>query len=104
MRAGWPPFSRAARAPPSGTAPPAFEWSLRRGEPALVEIVVWHGRPRSREGVRIHRHPGLRRGEVRIVRGIHVTPPARTILDYAAVATDRELKYALDQAEIQGLT
>jgi hypothetical protein len=27
-----------------------------------------------------------------------VTTPARTILDYAAIATDRELRYTLDQA------
>jgi very-short-patch-repair endonuclease len=85
-----------------GTA--AFEWSLRRYEPRLVEVVVWHGRPRSRAGVRVHRHPVLSRTEVRTQRGICVTTPARTILDYAAVATDRELEYALDQAEIQQLT
>jgi Protein of unknown function (DUF559) len=37
-------------------------------------------------------------------RGIRVTTPARAILDYAAIATDRELAYALDQAEKQELT
>jgi hypothetical protein len=85
-----------------GTA--AFEWSLRRGEPRLTEVIVAHGRSRSHVGVRVHRHPGLLEGEVRIERAIRVTTPARTILDYAAVATDRELEYALDQAEIQPLT
>jgi hypothetical protein len=62
------------------------------------------GGPRRREGVRIHRHPGLRSDEIRVARGIRVTTPARTILDYAAIATDRELAYAVDQAEIQQLT
>jgi very-short-patch-repair endonuclease len=84
-----------------GTA--AFEWSLRRGEPPLIEVVVADRGPRRRTGVRIHRHPGLGSDEIRVARGIRVTTPARTILDYAAVATDRELAYALDQAEIQEL-
>jgi very-short-patch-repair endonuclease len=82
----------------------AFEWSLRRGESRLIEIVVAHGAPRRRAGVRVHRHPGLSQLEVRTERGIRVTTPARTILDYTAVATERELEYALDQAEIQELT
>ena len=42
-----------------------------------------------------------KRDEVTIERGIRVTTPTRTILDYAAIATDRELEYALDQAEKQ---
>lgn len=54
--------------------------------------------------MRIHRHPGLTRTEVRTERAISVTSPARTILDDPATATDRELAYALDQAEIQELT
>ena len=87
-----------------GYATAAFEWSLRRGEPRLIEVVVPHAIKRSHAGVRIHRHPGLKSGDVRVERGIRVTTPARTILDYAAVATDRELEYALDQAEKQELT
>jgi predicted transcriptional regulator of viral defense system len=85
-----------------GTA--AAVWSLRRGEPRLVEIVAAHGRARTRDGVRVHRHPGLRRAEVTSWRGIPVTTPARTILDIAATASDRQLERALDQAEIQELT
>src|SRR3954465_8421640 len=66
-----------------GTA--AYEWSLRRGEPALIDVVVAHGRSRSHAGVRVHRHPGLTRAEVITRGGIPVTRPARTILDYAAI-------------------
>lgn len=85
-----------------GTA--AFVWAMRRGEPALTEVVVAHGRARAHRGVRVHRHPGLTRDEVTTERGVFVTCPARTILDYAAVATDRELEHALDQTEKQELT
>jgi very-short-patch-repair endonuclease len=87
-----------------GYATAAFEWSMRRAEPRLTEIVVPHATKRARAGLRIHRHPGLRRDEVTTERGIRVTTPTRTILDYAAIATDRELEYALDQAEVQELT
>jgi hypothetical protein len=72
-------------------------------EPQLIDIVVGHGAPRRRAGVRLHRHPGLTATEVRTERGIRVTTPTRTILDHA-IATDRELEYALDQAEVQELT
>src|SRR3954454_9384665 len=87
-----------------GYATAGFEWSMRRVEPRLTEIVVPHATKRARAGLRIHRHPGLGIYEVTTERGIRVTTPTRTILDYAAIATDRELQYALDQAEIQELT
>src|SRR3954463_2764829 len=48
----------------------AFEWSLRRGEPALIDVVVAHGRARSHAGLHVHRHPGLTRVEVITRRGI----------------------------------
>jgi very-short-patch-repair endonuclease len=79
-------------------------WDLRRGVPSGIEIVVPTAGGRSRPGLRIHRHPGLGSDEVTIERAIPVTTPARTILDYAVEATDRELAYALDQVEIQELT
>src|SRR3954471_21076122 len=79
-------------------------WDLRRGVPARIDVVVASAGGRSRGELRIHRHPGLTREEVTSERGIHATTPTRTILDYAAVATDREFAYALDQAEVQELT
>jgi predicted transcriptional regulator of viral defense system len=82
----------------------AAVWDLRRGVPAVIDVVVASAGGRARSGLRIHRHPALTGEDVTAQRGIPVTTPARTILDYAAVATDRELEYALDQAEIQRLT
>jgi len=87
-----------------GYASAAALWDLRRGVPSVIDVVVPSAGGRARPGLRIHRHPGLGSDEVRVARGIRVTTPARTILDYAAVATDRDLAYALDQAEIQQLT
>jgi very-short-patch-repair endonuclease len=87
-----------------GYASGAALWDLRRGVPPVIDVVVATAGGRARPGLRIHRHPGLGRDEIRVARGIRVTTPARTILDYASIATDRELAYALDQAEIQQLT
>jgi very-short-patch-repair endonuclease len=87
-----------------GYASGAAFWDLRRGVPNRIEVIVPTAGGRARAGLRVHRHPGLTSTEVRTERGIPVTTPARTILDYAAIATDRELEYALDQAEIQELT
>jgi very-short-patch-repair endonuclease len=87
-----------------GYASAAALWDLRRGVPARIDVVVASAGGRSRGGSRIHRHPGLTREEVTTERGIRVTTPVRTILDYAAMATDRELAHALDQAEVQELT
>jgi very-short-patch-repair endonuclease len=87
-----------------GYASAAAFWDLRRGVPSVIDVVVPSAGGRARPGLRVHRHPGLGRIEVRTERGVRVTTPARTILDYAAIATDRELAYALDQAEVQQLT
>src|SRR3954447_18390905 len=87
-----------------GYASAGAVWDLRRGVPAVDGVVVASAGGRARAGLRIHRHPGLRRDEVTTERGIRVTTPTRAILDYAAIATDRELEYALDQAEVQELT
>ena len=77
-----------------GYASCAALWDLRRGVPTVIEVVVPSAGGRARAGLRIHRHPGLATEEVRTERGIRVTTPARTILDYAA----------RDQAEKQELT
>ena len=88
-----------------GYASAAALWDLRRAEPVGWHVVVPTTGGRRRPGLRIHRHPGLTADETTRHRGIPVTTPARTILDLAGTkAPDRELKHALDQAEIQELT
>jgi uncharacterized protein DUF559/putative AbiEi antitoxin of type IV toxin-antitoxin system len=79
-------------------------WALQRDSSGAIDVVVPGTAGRGRDGIRVHRHPGLAPDEVTTREGIPVTTAARTILDLAAVAGDRLLKYALDQAEIQELT
>jgi very-short-patch-repair endonuclease len=50
----------------------------------------------------VHRSP-LSKGEVTIRHGIPVTAPARTVLELAAVVSDREVERAMDEAAYQGL-
>ena len=79
-------------------------WNLRRTDGDATDVVVATPGGRRRDGIAIHRHPGITAAELTTHRGIPVTTPARTILDLAAFASDRRLKYALDQAELQELT
>jgi very-short-patch-repair endonuclease len=53
------------------------------------------GRP---SGVRVHRTRDLSRRDVRMLHGLPVTSPARTLLDVADVLTLRLLERALDEA------
>jgi Transcriptional regulator, AbiEi antitoxin len=41
-----------------GYATAAFEWSMRRGEPRLIRVVVPHATKRTRAALVLHRHPG----------------------------------------------
>jgi hypothetical protein len=79
-------------------------WDLQRSASGPPTVVVPVAGGRRRPQLRIHRHPDLRPDEVTARHRIPVTTAARTILDLAAVAGDRHLRHALDQAEIQELT
>ena len=64
---------------------------------AMVEIVVdAHGSSRM-PGLKVHRSRILDAHDVRIKQGLLVTSPARTLLDLAVTATDRQLEVAFDR-------
>ncbi len=60
-------------------------------------------RIRSRPGMRVHQSI-LQRDEVSVVDGIPVTSLARTLLDLAAVVSERLLEQAFNEAEVRRLT
>jgi very-short-patch-repair endonuclease len=81
----------------------AWLWQLLEAEDGPIDVTV----PRSnrrRPGLRVHRSRVLGREDVRTVRRIPVTAPARTLLDLAEVARDRELERAVDESIVRGLT
>jgi very-short-patch-repair endonuclease len=81
----------------------AWLWRLLELADDLVELTV----PRSnrrRPGLRVHRSRSLAPEDVRMLRGLPVTAPARTLLDLAEVANARDLERAVDEALTQRLT
>jgi very-short-patch-repair endonuclease len=78
-------------------------WGLVETQGAEVEVVVAARECRSRPGIRVHRVQRLDRRDVRLLRGIPVTAPARTLLDFAHRATPDELERAIAEAHALGL-
>jgi very-short-patch-repair endonuclease len=70
--------------------------------PVDVAVSGYGGRKRRR-GIRLHRCSPLLQDQVTRRRGIPVTNPARTISDLRRIASDRELRRAIRQADVLGL-
>ncbi len=69
--------------------------------PVHVTVRGRHGaRPR---GVTVHRTTTLNRGDVRVIEGLPVTSPARTLIDIATDLDDRTFERAVDEALVQRL-
>lgn len=76
----------------------AAVWRLlgeRDSEPVDVTTA---GSGRSRPGLRVHRTTRLAPEDVRRITGLPVTSPARTLIDMAETAADRELERAMQEA------
>jgi len=77
-------------------------WDMRGGAPGRVEVIV-ERRMRGRDGIRA-RQAKLLDDERTVHAGIPVTTVPRTLLDLAAVVQEHELRRALEEAEIRGLS
>ncbi len=69
--------------------------------PQEIEVVVdvWEGA--NNPGVQVHRSNILESRDVWIRKGLPVTSPARTLLDIAVTATDRQLEIAFDRGIVE---
>jgi very-short-patch-repair endonuclease/predicted transcriptional regulator of viral defense system len=65
--------------------------------PAVVEVTVDDAPAAANAGVSVHRSRILETRDVWIREGLPVTSPARTLLDIAVSATDRQLEVAFDR-------
>jgi very-short-patch-repair endonuclease len=77
-------------------------WHLLDAIDDLIDITI----PRSnrrRPGLRVHRSRVLVPEDMQVVRGIPVTSVARTLVDLAEIAPDRELERAMDEATTRRL-
>ena len=76
---------------------------LLDGDDGPIEVTVTT-QSHPRHGLVVHRSRTLKPRDVRLVRGIPVTTPARTLIDFAETAKDRELERALGEALTLRLT
>jgi len=74
---------------------------IRRPERGPIHVTVPTGHPRTRNGIRVHR-ARLGPDDVTRWKGIPTTTAARTIRDLAPTLTERHLKRAIEEAQIQG--
>ena len=76
--------------------------SVRPHPEGAIDITVI-GRRVRRTGIRAHNVAKLARGDVREIRGIPVSSPARALLEIAPRVTARELADAVEQAQVKRL-
>lgn len=68
-----------------------------------IDVTVAAARTVTRPGIRVHRTDSLARRDIRIIEGVPVTTPARTVLDLAAVVAAGDLESAVAEAHARGL-
>ncbi len=66
--------------------------------PAVVDVIAPGQSGRGIDGIKVHRTPRPRRGEVGSVAGIPCTSPPRTLVDFAGVSGERTLRGAFESA------
>jgi hypothetical protein len=77
--------------------PGGAHWQIVRDR-GPCQVTVGKAR-RSRTGIRVH-HAHLQPDEVTVHEGIPITTVPRTLFDFAAVAPQRELERAINEAEV----
>jgi very-short-patch-repair endonuclease len=78
-------------------------WGLIDAVPVEPTLTIVGFDARSRAGLMLHRVPDLDRRDLRLHRGLPVTSPARTLLDFASEASDHELEEGLARAQRRSL-
>ena len=77
-------------------------WGIVEPPLAMLDVTVVGHRRRSFDDVRVHWVRALPRADVRRRDRMPVTSPARSLLDWAIVATLRELEQAIAEARARG--
>ncbi|HEY2161936.1 MAG TPA: type IV toxin-antitoxin system AbiEi family antitoxin domain-containing protein [Solirubrobacteraceae bacterium] len=78
-------------------------WSLILDGDATIHVTVRGRHGACPNGVHVHRTNQLKRGEVRIVEGLPVTSPLRTLIDLASTLGLRPLERAVEEVMIRKL-
>lgn len=82
-----------------------LRWQLLRGSPerGLVDVTVRGRHPGRKPRIRVHCVARLEPGEVRVLDGVPITSPIRTVLDLASVLPFRELERTVAEAQARRL-
>ena len=78
-------------------------WMLVADAPHRVDVTVLRGWKPQRPGIAVRSTSSLVRRDVRLLDGIPITSPARTVLDLAGLVGEDELERAVAQAEVRML-
>jgi very-short-patch-repair endonuclease len=74
-------------------------WKLRPGRARPIHVTIHVGRSGpAPHGVRVHRSRIITPADIRILDGLPVTSPARTLLDVSATLPDRDVERLLHEA------
>jgi very-short-patch-repair endonuclease len=73
-------------------------WDLWTPLPKVADVILENWTAAHNPGVRVHRSRILEAKDLRFRRDLPVTSPARTLLDIAPAATDRQLELAFERA------
>jgi very-short-patch-repair endonuclease len=78
-------------------------WGLLPELEAVVDVTVIASNPGVRPGIQRHRATELPSTEIRHIRGIPVTSPARTICDLAGAGRSHDAEEALEESRVRRL-
>jgi hypothetical protein len=81
----------------------ADAWGLRRSASARIDVLVPAAGRKAPPGVRVHTTRSLHPDDIAELDGIPITSVARTIVEFAASATDHDVERAVHEAEVQRL-
>ena len=83
--------------------PAAVLWGLRPPPARAMHVTVIARNVSGPKGIRVHKIRALHPSDARSRHGIPTTSPARTLLDLATQATQRDLDRAVNQARVTKL-
>ena len=78
-------------------------WQVIARAPGAIELSVEARTPTRRPGLRAHRTLSLPAVDVRVMEGLRLTAPARTLLDLSSRLDDRALRWAVEEARLRKL-
>jgi very-short-patch-repair endonuclease len=78
-------------------------WGLAEPDPETIDVTIVGGYVRARAGIRMHRVPALDPRDIGVKHDLRLTAPARSIIDFAAAASIREMEHALAEGRAQRL-